>query len=231
MTITTPACATRLVLIPGMGADKRLFDKLSFSGFEVLRTNWIAHEPSEDLQTYADRFARFHNLTSSDTLIGVSMGGIVAGTIAQAILPRQLIRISSCSHINQLSPFISTFSSLAAIAPFGLTRSLPRSLVPKPRRLFLEMFHQTDAHFMRWACRAISRWPGALQTVRTVIIHGTSDLVFPFRLQPKVDAAIPGGGHLMIYERAAEVESAILANLVRADEAFVLPITQTPPNW
>ncbi len=223
VTVTASTWPTRLVLVPGLGADRRLFDHLELPGFEVLRSSWIAHDPHENLTTYAARFARHYGLTSADTLIGVSMGGIVAGIIAQTIPPRQLIRISSCSDIDQLSPFISTLSTLSAIAPFGLARYLPGSLIPQSRRLLLEMFNQTDMRFNRWACRAISRWPGAPRTQRAVTIHGTADRVFPFKLQPEVDVVIHGGGHLMVFERGPEVEAAIISQLSPVDGSDRLP--------
>jgi pimeloyl-ACP methyl ester carboxylesterase len=227
VTVTASTWPTRLVLVPGLGADRRLFDHLELPGFEVLRTSWITHDPREDLATYAARFARHYGLTSADTLIGVSMGGIVAGIIAQTIPPRQLIRISSCSHINQLSPFISMFSALSAIAPLGLARYLPGPLIPQSRRLLLAMFKQTDMGFIRWACRAISRWPGAPRTQSAVTIHGTADRVFPFKLQPQVDVAIAVVSHLMVFERGPEVEAALLAQLSRANGSAGLPPRQS----
>lgn len=47
----------RVVLIPGMGADHRLFDGIGLPGHEVLRTDWIPHREGERLSVYAGRFA------------------------------------------------------------------------------------------------------------------------------------------------------------------------------
>lgn len=204
---------SRIVLIPGMGADHRLYDGIALAGRDVLRTDWIPHRPDEDLLGYAARFAAHYALAPADTLIGVSMGGIVAGSIARALRPRTLILISSCSGIGQLAPVISTLSPLGRITPFEVARWLPRGLLPRHRSLAMAMFDGQDMDFIRWACAAIMRWPGAPLQPETHVIHGSADLVFPLRQQPRVDAVIPDGGHLMVMDRAAEVEAAILARL------------------
>jgi pimeloyl-ACP methyl ester carboxylesterase len=204
---------TRLVLIPGMGADPRLFDGMALTGHTVVRTNWIPHHSGEGLRAYAARFAEHYGMSSDDIIIGVSMGGIVASSIAQAITPRQLILISTCTHIRQLSPLLSMFSRIGPISPFEVARWLPAGLMPDHRKLALEMFEAQDMGFIRWACGAIMRWPGAPRLPGSVTIHGTADRVFPIRRQPHVDIAIPGGGHLMVMDRPAEVESAILRSM------------------
>lgn len=211
--------AGRMVLIPGMGADSRLFDGIALSGHDTLRVTWIPHRPDEDLATYAARFAAHYGVSSEDTLVGVSMGGIVAGTIAQAIMPRRLVLISTCTDIGQLSPLIATFSRIGPLTPFEVARWLPRGLMPAHRTLALEMFEAQDMAFIRWACGAIMRWPGTPRLPGSVTIHGTADRVFPIRRQPQVDIAIPGGGHLMVMDRAADVEAAILRSLPRPPTA------------
>jgi pimeloyl-ACP methyl ester carboxylesterase len=204
--------AGRVILIPGMGADHRLFDGLQLSGHDAVRTDWIPHRATDTIQAYAARFAAHYAITSNDTLIGVSMGGIIAGTITQMVAPRRLIRISSCTNIQQLSPMISAVSSLGRIAPFELARLLPQGLLPQHRQLALAMFDEQDMAFIRWACSAIMQWPGVPDRPEDEVIHGSAERVFPLRRQTRVDVVVPGGGHLMVMDRAAEVERAILAH-------------------
>jgi pimeloyl-ACP methyl ester carboxylesterase len=203
----------RLVLIPGMGADHRLFDGIELPEREVLRTDWIPHRDGEHLSAYAGRFADHYDVGPANILIGVSMGGIVAGAMAQRVPPQRLILISSCTDIRQLSPLIAALSPVGPVSPFELARLLPRGLMPAQRKLALEMFDAQDMAFIRWACGAVMQWTGAPRLPGTVTIHGTTDRVFPIRRQPQVDATIQGGGHLMVMDRAVEVESAILRSL------------------
>lgn len=203
----------RLVLVPGMGADHRLFDGIELPGREVLRTDWIPHRDDEHLSAYAGRFAEHYGVGAADILIGVSMGGIVAGAIAQRVPPQRLILISSCTDIRQLSPLIAALSPMGPYSPFGLARLLPRGLMPAQRKLALEMFEAQDMAFIRWACGAVMEWTGAPRLPGTVTIHGTADRVFPIHRQPQANFTIQGGGHLMVMDRAAEVESAILRGL------------------
>ena len=62
----------RLVLIPGMGADHRLFDGIVLPGRVVLRTDWIPHRDHERLSDYTGRFAEHYRAaygtTPSDAL-------------------------------------------------------------------------------------------------------------------------------------------------------------------
>ncbi len=199
----------RIVLVPGMGGDHRLFDGIRLTGPDVLRTNWISQRDGEPLSAYATRFAEHYGIATTDILIGVSMGGIVAGSIAHQIPPKRLILISSCTDITQLSPCIAALSFLGPISPFEIARLLPRGLLPAHRRLALTMFEEQDMAFIRWACSAIMGWKGSARLPRTVTIHGTDDRVFPIGRQPQVDLTIQGGGHLMVIDRAAEVEAAI----------------------
>lgn len=200
----------RIVLIPGMGADHRLFDGIELPGHEVLRTAWIPHREGERLSAYAGRFADHYGVGTADILIGVSMGGIVAGAMAQRVPPQRLILISSCTDIRQLSPLIAVLSPVGPYSPFGLARLLPRGLMPAQRKLALEMFEAQDMAFIRWACGAVMLWTGAPRLPGTVTIHGSADRVFPIRRQPQVDVTIQGGGHLMVIDRAAEVADALL---------------------
>lgn len=59
----------RLVLIPGMGADHRLFDGIELPGREVLRTDWIPHRDGEHLSAYAGRFAEHYGVGAADILM------------------------------------------------------------------------------------------------------------------------------------------------------------------
>ncbi len=196
-----------------MGADHRLFDGIALPGHDVARANWIPHRDGESLSTYAARFAEHYGIGTADVLIGVSMGGIIAGAIAQKVPPQRLILVSSCSDIRQLSPLIAALSPIGPISPFEVARLLPRGLMPAHRKLALAMFEDQDMAFIRWACGAVMGWTGVSRLPGTLTIHGTADRVFPIRRQPQVDVTIQGGGHLMVMDRAAEVESAILRNL------------------
>lgn len=206
----------RAVLIPGMGADHRLFDGIILPGNDVLRANWIPHRDDDNLSTYAARFAEHYGIGAADILIGVSMGGIIAGAIAQKVPPQRLILVSSCTDICQLSPLMAALSPIGPISPFEVARLLPRGLMPAHRKLALAMFEDQDMDFIRWACGAVMGWTGVYRLPGTVTIHGTVDRVFPIRRQPQVDVTIQGGGHLMVMDRASEVAAAITACLPTA---------------
>lgn len=192
-----------------MGADQRMFAGLGLHGPDILGADWIPHHGDEDLDAYALRFARHHGLTTDDILIGVSMGGMVAASIAKSLSIRRPILVSTCTDIRQAAPLIAAISPLIPWLPFGLTRCLPTRLRPQRVRLLLTMFETLDPAFIRWACGAIRRWPGVPRPPEAVTIHGSADRLFPLCRQPQVDAMVAGGGHFMVMERPREVAAAI----------------------
>jgi len=211
--VITAMTFQRLVLIPGMGADHRMFDGIALPEFNLHRANWIPHRVGESLSVYSARFAEHYGVTAADILIGVSMGGIIAGAIAQKIPPQRLILVSSCTDIRQLSSIIRILSPMGPLSPFELARWLPRGLLPRHRELALAMLADQDMAFVRWACSAVMEWRGIPRIPKTVTIHGSADRVFPIRRQPQIEVTIPDGGHLMVMDRAGEVAAAIRSSL------------------
>jgi hypothetical protein len=61
-----------------------------------------------------------------------------------------------------------------------------------------------DHSFIRWAVDAIMQWDAGNDPVEYIHIHGTHDEIFPHRFtRPSI--SIPKAGHLMIFNRAKEI--------------------------
>ena len=68
----------RLIMLPGLGADERLFEpqRAAFPGLEV--PPWLPHEPEESLDAYARRMAATIWPSEHFYIGGASFGGMVA---------------------------------------------------------------------------------------------------------------------------------------------------------
>jgi len=209
----TPARPHRVWLLPGMGADRRLFANLKLDGPPPQHAEWIPAHPQETLTAYAERFAQHHGIGASDTLVGVSMGGMVAAALVQRYPRCRLILVSSGTSISQTALLVRWLAPWAGLVPFGLVRWLPVGLMPARLRLPMAMAVAQDPAFIRWACAALRYWPGVPRPVGTISIHGSADRLFPLARQSHVDITIRGGGHLMILDRVDEVGAAVRAVL------------------
>ena len=77
----------RLVLLPGMGADERMFEeqRAAFPGLIV--PPWLPARKRESLRDYAARMAETIRVERPFYLGGVSMGGMVALEMARYLKP------------------------------------------------------------------------------------------------------------------------------------------------
>lgn len=198
----------KLALVPGMGADGRLFSRLDLSWCQHRTLSWIPHLPHDTIGSYADRLATHHQLADDELLVGVSMGGIIAAQLA-ATRRRSAILISSATRPAMLAPWLRTLGPLAAFMPFAAVAMTPSMSIPPGKRLLATMFQAQPPAFLRWACGAILAWPGVERHAGMRSIHGTADRIFPISRQPLPDATIAGGGHLMVFDRAPAVIRAL----------------------
>jgi pimeloyl-ACP methyl ester carboxylesterase len=210
-------------LIPGLGADERVFRGLRLPGpTTVLR--WLPPQsPTEPLRHYAARLAEAVTTHQPCWLVGVSFGGLLALEIGRLRPLAQVILISSLAATCQLPPFLklARATGLHRLVPFRLLSRLPRlaqwffgARNGREYRLLAHILRDTDPVFARWATHQLVNWDstGVPAAIR---VHGTHD-----RLLPAGSAAIayslPGAGHFLIVSHAAEV-SQILAQVAATD--------------
>lgn len=208
-----PAVATSPVfyLIPGLGADERVFQFLRLPGTtHVLR--WLLPQaPAEPLPHYAARLAEAVPPEQPCWLVGVSFGGVLALEIACLRPLARVVLISSFAGPGEL-PWLGRLARAT-----GLYRLLPPQLLPRlPRlakwffgvksardyQLLRQILHDTDPGFTRWAIARLLQWPGR-PAVPTIRIHGTNDRLLPHGAAHS-HYQLPGG-HLIILSRAAKI--------------------------
>ena len=216
-----------MILLPGMGADARMFagQLEAFTNLRVLE--WIPERAGESLADYAQRLAAPLAGEPVEFLGGASLGGMVALELARQLKPRAIFLLGSARSPRGIRPLLRPFMPLSAIAPLralhrlGLPRPVIRLLGPRePEQVALlaEMVRDARPEFARWAILALRKWPGVADPGAPVVaIHGERDLVLPVG-RASADHVIAGAGHLLTMTHPAEV-NAILAREMNAADA------------
>jgi hypothetical protein len=81
------------------------------------------------------------------------------------------------------------------------------------KSLLRHFIKSADSRFIKWALQQIINWKSKNDSADLIQIHGTKDRIIP--TPRNVDYIIKGGGHLMIYNRADEINK-LLQNCLSA---------------
>jgi pimeloyl-ACP methyl ester carboxylesterase len=213
----------RFILLPGMGADGRLFGPQRAHGFDFEVPPLPIPEPADDLSTYAARVRDMLDLAGPCVIGGVSFGGMVACELAAICRPRCVLLIASCRSRAALPCWHRPARWISRVVPdvfirrggvIGCQRIAKlESLDRHQRQLTLEMFLGTPVSFLRRAGGMVLRWKG-VQPLECPVhhIHGQRDSVIPIkRVEP--DEIIPDGGHLINLTHADQVNRFIERHL------------------
>lgn len=85
-----------IYLLPGQGADERLFDSLKIdSRFEIRHVNWVTPPKHASMKDFAHILSVQIDTTMPFILIGTSLGGMVATEMCDFLQPEKIILISS----------------------------------------------------------------------------------------------------------------------------------------
>jgi pimeloyl-ACP methyl ester carboxylesterase len=203
----------KVYFFSGLGADRRVFRHIQLpSGFEPVFIDWIPPLENESLSSYSQRLSKNIDFTESFSLIGLSMGGMIATEIARYQKPAHLVLISSIPASNQLPPYYRLLAriKLHRILPISfflkgaVLKRLFTSESPEDKRLIRNMISKADVSFIRWGMEAIVNWQMENTPENVIHIHGSRDEILPRRFtQPTF--TIPGAGHLMILNHSPEI--------------------------
>lgn len=204
---------SKIFLIPGLGADTRVYNKIDLNDHEVVCINWIEPHKTDTLSTYAQRLIYHYNITPKSIVIGNSLGGMIAIEIAKIILLNKTILISSIKTVGEAPwyfrlfrsvPFYRLISGKTFTRMGKLLKPVFGHLNPEDEWLFIDMVKNSSPKFIKWAMDAVLGWDNKIVPLNVYHITGDKDMVLPH--QPKNDVTIiQGGTHLMILSKAKEV--------------------------
>lgn len=180
--------APRTLLLPGMGADGRLFPEPWSALSNPVRIAWPVWRGETTLGDVAARLIAEHDIGPEDRLVGVSLGGMVACEIANRTKVADVALIGSASSPAGVSSTLKFVRPLIDVVPLLAAQWLCHD----SERLERRMFAETDARFLRAMCHAIFRWEGLRSgAIRPFRIHGGHDRVIPCPVD--VDVRIDAG--------------------------------------
>ncbi len=130
----------KLILLPGLGADSRLFDPQRQAFRDLWSPPWILPRNYERLIDYAERMAEVVALREPFVLGGVSLGGMIAYEIARHVKAHAVILIASCRTRQGIRGFFQTAGHIWPAVPAGAFKVAKFLSLPA-----LRMFGKTDA--------------------------------------------------------------------------------------
>lgn len=213
---------TKIFLIAGMGADTRIYNNIELpDDDEVIPVDWIEPDASDTLITYSQKLVNKYNITYNSVVIGNSLGGMMAIEIAKLVPLNKVILISSIKTIDEVPRYFSFFKMmpLYRIIPGkmftrlgGFIRPVFGSMSPQQLWLFKDMLSKTSPIFLKWAMGAVLKWKNTTVPPNVYHITGDKDLVFDYKLI-KNATIVKGGTHIMIFDRAKEINKILKAIL------------------
>ncbi len=206
-----------IYLIPGQGADYRIFNNLQIN--EAFTIRYIEFElPARGmkLKDYATQLSKQIDTTKAFVIVGVSLGGMIATEMADFLEPEQVIIISSAKSRFEL-PKKYTFQKyipLYKLFPGILYKIGAQVLQPifehdrqLEKETFKAMLKAKDPKFLKRTANMIVNWERTAYNKDLIIhIHGDRDNTLPLkRILSEPQILIADGSHLLTLTRGKEV--------------------------
>lgn len=208
-------------LIPGQGADERLFKNLALdtATFEIHHIKYEVPYKDEDMSAYAFRLSQQIDTSKAFTLIGVSLGGMIATEINDILKPKKVILISSAKCRKEL-PVQYKFQKaipIYKIVPKKIIKQSSLIVQPifepdrnKEKETCIKMLKDKDPTFLKRTIEMIVNWNRVAYGSNIVHIHGNKDNTLPIK-HVKYDVLIENGSHMMMLTRTEEIKNIILS--------------------
>jgi pimeloyl-ACP methyl ester carboxylesterase len=219
-----------IYLIPGVGANDKIFENLELGDYEIVHLKWPKHRKDEHISSYVKKLVPQIKKDTQPILIGMSFGGVVAVELAKLVKPHKTIIISSIKTYHERPLKFLLLSSLK------FHRLIPGKLAIEFRfwlqwflgklsshdfKMIDDMIKEINVEFNEWAVDQVINWRNEEYPENITHIHGTRDRIFPhFYIKDAI--WIKGGTHFMVVNRAKEISKIIRKELSSALQ-FKLP--------
>jgi pimeloyl-ACP methyl ester carboxylesterase len=206
-----------IYIFTGLGADERVFHKIKFENYHAVHIKWITPLQKESIEAYALRLTQ-QITTSHPILVGLSFGGMMAVEVAKHIATEKIVLISSSKNKTEI-PFYYKLAGKMQLhkiirATFlvranKITNKIFSVRSSEDKKIVSSMMAASDVVFLNWAIDKIVHLKNEVVHKNLTHIHGSADRILPIRFV-NADIVIKGGTHLMIMNKAAEVQEKIL---------------------
>ncbi|MFV0592443.1 MAG: YqiA/YcfP family alpha/beta fold hydrolase [Draconibacterium sp.] len=210
-------------LIPGQGSDKRLYKNLVLDPVvEIRHIQYFIPEKGETMQGFARKLSAQIDTTQSYSIIGVSLGGMLATEMADFLHPEKVVIISSAKNRKEF-PFRYRFQKtipIYKVVPARIDKMGAQILQPfvepdraKEKETFKAMLHDKDPMFLKRTIQMILKWNRLEYNPKIIHIHGDNDHTIPAR-NVTCDFLVEDGSHMMVLTQS-ELISDILNYILR----------------
>jgi pimeloyl-ACP methyl ester carboxylesterase len=212
----------KVFLIPGLGADTRVFNNINLEGYDVVCIGWIEPDKTDTLTTYAQKLIFQYNIKPGSILIGNSLGGMLAVEMANYMRIKKVILISSIKTIDEAPGYFKFFRAIPVyrLVPTSWLNSVGFAIElvfgkmnEADKWLFQDMLKKSSPKFLKWAMAAVLSWKNRTIPPNVFQMTGDKDMIFPYQKQ-KAATIIKGGTHIMIFDKAKEVNK-LLKNILK----------------
>jgi pimeloyl-ACP methyl ester carboxylesterase len=215
---------TKVYLIPGLGADSRLFKNIQLpAGYEIVLVDWLIPSETDTLTSYSQNIVSQYNMSDNSIVIGVSLGGMISVEIAKQLKLDKVILISSIKTNSEAPWYFKFFRSLPVYKAIPgklmthlgfLVKPMFGQMKPDDLTLFKSMLQNSSPIFLKWAMRSALYWKNDVEFSNLYHIVGNKDLVFPYQNIKNPTAVIKGGTHIMVFDKAVEI-NVLLADILK----------------
>jgi pimeloyl-ACP methyl ester carboxylesterase len=214
----------KVYLIAGLGADRRLYKNIKLpTDCDAILIDWHIPLLEDTLTTYAQSIVKQYDIQNNSIIIGVSLGGMLSVEIAKQIKLEKVILISSIKTDSEAPWYFKFFKSLPVYKAIPgklmthvgfLVKPMFGNMAPDDLALFKSMLRNSSPIFLKWAMRAVLYWTNNIIPANLYHIIGDKDLVFPHQNIKKPTAVVKGGTHIMVFDRADEI-NILLADILK----------------
>jgi pimeloyl-ACP methyl ester carboxylesterase len=202
--------------ISGLGTDERIFAKLRPVGYNLKYIPQLLPDSQETISNYAARLAEL--IKEDDAiLLGVSFGGMLGIEISKIKPLQKLIIISGIKSSNELPLWmklagILKLNRVLPVRSYKFTERIDNNRLgittAEEKELARALRQAADKGHMEWGVNEIFNWRNTWIPENVIHIHGDKDRIFPVS-RVKADFIIEGATHLLVYNRADEVNKCI----------------------
>jgi pimeloyl-ACP methyl ester carboxylesterase len=205
-------------LIPGLGSDHRIFEKLLPNAPDRHAHDWPQMAEGSTLRHFAEALCERIDKSRPHALIGMSMGGMVVQEMASISDPAHVIIISSWKGPHEMPPPIRVLRGKhpeRLLNKRFLQHSLP--LVrwqmgveePESAALFDSFLAVHTIEQLKVQINACLEWEGPVFPVRDLLhLHGDRDRLMPAEYISGAQV-VKGGTHFMVYDLGSHISGLI----------------------
>ncbi len=211
-------------LIPGQGADYRQYKNLEIdTTFEVRHIEYFTPEKDWSMNDFARELAKQIDTTRQFSIVGVSLGGMLATEINTFLKPEKVIVISSAKNRNEF-PFryrLQKRLPVYKVVPPSLVKLGARILQPlvepdrrKDNKTFNAMLNAKDPKFLWRTVKFIMEWERIENDEKIIHIHGDNDNTLPSR-NINFDYLVEEGSHMMVLTKGVLISDIVNYELMK----------------